>query len=1020
MSYGLKVRQPGKGFFTWPSEPYKGLNYYTGMDAPLFTEREDEVADCAVILGEYSTRLLLLHGRTGAGKSSFLRAGLVPKLEGQASRFYFLRESGNHIDPIFVRCTDDPVSRLQQALRRAYYGDPVLASVGDDCRRRMADALWPGFIQNKKELADSVLEAISAVSSMLPQTLVLVIDQCEEIFTLQNLAEPQNRRNAFVYFLEECCLRNFDVKVVLALRTEYYGQFCDSFRVNPTLRITSSPRVGFEQFMLLGLHDKKSIVSVILRPTSDEGIGPYGAPKDIYEFSYAPGVADKIAEDLLMTYGESSILPVLQIVCKDLYKRARLEGGDCLITITKYHNLGGVGGSLDGYIDEALKEVLSNTGDGIADSQQITKWRRVLSMLVARHEGGAITSIIEDEKELISISKHEGITGDHQKVLEALSDDQWRLLRQIVTFDEGNEQDGDHRSCIETRRDYSLGHDAIAIALYHWSEAEAKVERERTLLEEQAAIERKKIEEKSAEELKRVERRNSEEMERAKRQFEALKWTTVWVGAVLALLLLTVFWQATAKRNEFVRRAVSISQADQTPDFRRRILLLLTSLSRADGVWKMLVSSGQTTERLRSILLNSPVSGGTFEAIGLSKDGRRLAFLDKNGTMKVQVMGERDSVIVGQLPSDMLSTSIRWHSPAVGFVNGFDKPVAVANGRFAFWSEGQYSSVLLDQIIPSWENEQSRPFIEIAAGGIRVSYWLRSNGADDEYRIYVVRPQLASDGSIKPAGIIRPIIIPITAGSSWPALAARSDLAAVIARSSRGSAAQRQLEIIDLQSGRLDGPLVFDSDGPRRDGATEIDPPRLLAIAEDGRGILVRRERGMLDMLRYEGGVISPASNIELPENLQEFWRPRGFSTSLVGAAVKLSDRAKAWNFAWLSPSRVVHISVEDERIVYTRELLSGLEGGTKISYSDDGKYIVLIDRGWASESHYRVWNLSKDREVEVNSILGSGVYEDIFHESCEIARIAGDPTFSKLERAIWVGDDPTDPCLSYKRQGRQ
>jgi hypothetical protein len=182
----------------------------------------------------------------------------------------------------------------------------------------------------------------------------------------------------------------------------------------------------------------------------------------------------------------------------------------------------------------------------------------------------------------------------------------------------------------------------------------------------------------------------------------------------------------------------------------------------------------------------------------------------------------------------------------------------------------------------------------------------------------------------------------------------------------------------------------------------------------------VRRERGLLNMLRYEDGVISPASNIELPENLQEFWRPRGFSTSLVGAAVKASDRTEAWNFAWLSPSRVVHVHVDDERIVDTRELLSGLDGGTRISYSDDGNYIVLINRGWASESHYRVWNLSKDREVAINRIVDSGVYDDIFHESCEVARIAGDPTFSKLERAIWVGDDPTDPCLSYKRQGRQ
>lgn len=53
----------------WPKEPYKGFSYYTFEDTLLFVGRDDDVDDCAAYLAEPKTRTLLLHGRTGCGKS---------------------------------------------------------------------------------------------------------------------------------------------------------------------------------------------------------------------------------------------------------------------------------------------------------------------------------------------------------------------------------------------------------------------------------------------------------------------------------------------------------------------------------------------------------------------------------------------------------------------------------------------------------------------------------------------------------------------------------------------------------------------------------------------------------------------------------------------------------------------------------------------------------------------------------------------------------------------------------------
>src|SRR5215471_10623007 len=63
------------------ARPYKFLDYYTERDTGLFFGREQEVeAICSQIVAR---RSFILHGRSGVGKSSILRAGLMPRLKAQ-------------------------------------------------------------------------------------------------------------------------------------------------------------------------------------------------------------------------------------------------------------------------------------------------------------------------------------------------------------------------------------------------------------------------------------------------------------------------------------------------------------------------------------------------------------------------------------------------------------------------------------------------------------------------------------------------------------------------------------------------------------------------------------------------------------------------------------------------------------------------------------------------------------------------------------------------------------------------
>jgi hypothetical protein len=89
--------------FNWPQLPYMGLDSYGPADIPIFAARDLNVQNAAVMLTSGRTRTMIFHGGTGTGKSSLLRAGLIPKLETEGFSFEFLKEeSSGALQTIFI------------------------------------------------------------------------------------------------------------------------------------------------------------------------------------------------------------------------------------------------------------------------------------------------------------------------------------------------------------------------------------------------------------------------------------------------------------------------------------------------------------------------------------------------------------------------------------------------------------------------------------------------------------------------------------------------------------------------------------------------------------------------------------------------------------------------------------------------------------------------------------------------------------------------------------------------------
>jgi hypothetical protein len=100
-----------------PSSPYKFLDYFNPEDAALFFGRDQEIHQ--VQRKFHTSRLLILHGESGTGKTSLIRAGLIPRLSPETWPLAW------KIMPPWVKCV-----RRWRAIWRQLYG-----SLGGNSRR---------------------------------------------------------------------------------------------------------------------------------------------------------------------------------------------------------------------------------------------------------------------------------------------------------------------------------------------------------------------------------------------------------------------------------------------------------------------------------------------------------------------------------------------------------------------------------------------------------------------------------------------------------------------------------------------------------------------------------------------------------------------------------------------------------------------------------------------------------------------------------------------------------------------
>ena len=188
---GLEKAGLDARFFPWPPErepdraPYRGLKSQEGDDAAIFFGRDAPIVDAIDRLRGLRAgappRLMAILGASGAGKSSFLRAGLLPRLNRDYAQFIPL-----------------PVVRPGRAALTGETGlvNALVAILPAHSRAELRTAVQGGAGALRPWLAELVQAAAArrdpGDESERPPAFVVAIDQAEELFRAEGREESES------------------------------------------------------------------------------------------------------------------------------------------------------------------------------------------------------------------------------------------------------------------------------------------------------------------------------------------------------------------------------------------------------------------------------------------------------------------------------------------------------------------------------------------------------------------------------------------------------------------------------------------------------------------------------------------------------------------------------------------------------------------------------------------------------------------------------------------------------------
>jgi energy-coupling factor transporter ATP-binding protein EcfA2 len=343
------------------ASPYRGLDRFEDRDKDLFFGRDQLIKSLLTQLS--ASNVLLVLGASGSGKSSVVRAGLLPQLSqliGARFRYFTLVPDVN------------PFESLRSAVQGA------------------------GFSQAQtRELAEAKPETPAKLIHDLQRSgdqWLFFVDQFEEIFTV---GDEKLRASFIAALLQIARNSNSSAKLVLAMRADFLDRF--------------SPFPEFAKILEKNIHLVADMHSDELRQAIEQPAARHGV---VFE----QGLVEEIIKDV---QGQAGSLPLLQYTLDLLWQEEAREDGlaDRHLNTKAYRELGGVRGALQ----KRANEIYASFGDGseakaATPKQEIV--RQIFLRLVDLAGEGSDAAAWRPVRRRASVAMF--ATAKEQEILEAL------------------------------------------------------------------------------------------------------------------------------------------------------------------------------------------------------------------------------------------------------------------------------------------------------------------------------------------------------------------------------------------------------------------------------------------------------------------------------------------------------------------------------------------------------------------------------------------------------------------------
>lgn len=348
--------------------PYRGLEFFDEAHAPFFFGREKFIDDLVARLIEQRKNFAAVIGASGSGKSSVVRAGLIPRLRRR-------RPPHETWDVAVFTPGAKPWLRLANALGPLRFPEKNDTELDIEIDK-LARALNSGELR-----LDGLLDRILLQQGQMHR-LLLVVDQFEELFTLTS---KQERPGFIQQLIDSLSVKGF--VLLPTLRADFYGQAIEANR-------QLSDLLGQEQ-VTLGRLTSEELRRVVVEPAH------------LARLEFDPGLPELLLSD---AGNEPGNLPLLQHALLELYIQRRGNR----MTNAAYQVIGSIRQSIAKAAEREFKR-WDTKGQGALV-------RRVFTQLVrlARADEG-----IEDTRRRVPIAT---LPPEAEPIIDEFASYQFRLL----------------------------------------------------------------------------------------------------------------------------------------------------------------------------------------------------------------------------------------------------------------------------------------------------------------------------------------------------------------------------------------------------------------------------------------------------------------------------------------------------------------------------------------------------------------------------------------------------------------